>query len=75
MFLASFGDNVQAAAGAEYALANFGDTAYLLWDNGQTYTTLLADYFKTRFTEAGGTLVAEDNYASDATDFAAPVAE
>ena len=29
MFLACFGDNVQAAAGAEYAFKNFGKTAYL----------------------------------------------
>ena len=41
VFLAAFGDNVQAAAGAEYALAEFGDTAYLLWDKGTEYTTLL----------------------------------
>ena len=75
MFLASFGDNVQAAAGAEYALDTFGDSAYLLWDKGQTYTTLLAEYFKARFTEAGGTLVAEDTYESDATDFAAQIAK
>ena len=51
LFLASFGDNVQAAAGAEYAFENFGDTAYLLLDKGQTYTTLLAEYFKDAFTE------------------------
>ena len=75
LFLASFGDNVQAAAAAEYAFENFGDTAYLLFDKGQTYTTLLADYFKTRFTELGGTIVAEDSYESDATDFAAQIAK
>ncbi len=75
MFLEAFGDNVQAAAGAEYALDTFGDTAYLLWDKGQTYTTLLAEYFKDRFNEAGGTIVAEDTYESDATDFAAQIAK
>lgn len=75
MFLEPFGDNVQAAAGAEYALANFGDTAYLLWDKGQTYTTLLGGYFKDRFTSAGGDLVAEDNYESDTTDFSAQIAK
>src|SRR5690242_2414120 len=41
MFLACFGDNVQAAAGAEYAFKNFGKNAYLLIDNGVEYTTLL----------------------------------
>ncbi|MFN8451873.1 MAG: ABC transporter substrate-binding protein [Anaerolineae bacterium] len=68
-FMACFGDNVQAAAAAEYAYANFGPTAYLLTDTGVEYTTLLAEYFKARFTELGGTIVLEDTYADDATDF------
>ncbi len=68
-FMACFGDNVQAAAAAEYAYANFGDTAYLLTDEGVEYTTLLASYFKSRFEELGGTIVLEDTYADDATDF------
>ena len=53
MFLACFGDNVQAAVGAEYAFKNFGKNAYLLWDKGVEYTTLLGSYFKSRFTELG----------------------
>lgn len=73
VFLAAFGDNVQAAAGAEYALANFGDTAYLLWDKGQEYTTLLGSYFKDAFTHAGGTIVLEDSYEDTATDFSAQI--
>jgi branched-chain amino acid transport system substrate-binding protein len=75
MFLASFGDNVQAAAGAEYALKNFGKSAYLLWDKGVEYTTLLGAYFKARFTEAGGTIVLEDSYDDKATDFSAQIAK
>jgi branched-chain amino acid transport system substrate-binding protein len=75
MFLACFGDNVQAAAGAEYALANFGPNAYLLWDKGVEYTTLLGGYFKSRFTEAGGTIVLEDSYDDKATDFSAQIAK
>ncbi len=72
-FMACFGDNVQAAAGAEYAFKNFGSTAYLLWDEGVEYTTLLASYFKTRFEQLGGTIVLEDTYADDATDFSAQI--
>ena len=72
-FMACFGDNVQAAAGAEYAYKNFGHTAYLLWDQGVEYTTLLASYFKTRFEQLGGTIVLEDTYADDATDFSAQI--
>src|SRR6478672_5427315 len=73
MFLACFGDNVQAAAGAEYAFKNFGKNAYLLLDKGVEYTTLLAAYFKSRFTELGGTLVLEDQYDDKATDFSAQI--
>jgi len=46
MFLACFGDNVQAAAGAEFVLNKLnGKNAYLLRDNSTEYTTLLAKYF------------------------------
>jgi branched-chain amino acid transport system substrate-binding protein len=75
MFLACFGDNVQAAAGAEYAFKNFGKNAYLLWDKGVEYTTLLGGYFKSRFTELGGTLALEDSYDDKATDFSAQIAK
>jgi branched-chain amino acid transport system substrate-binding protein len=73
MFLACFGDNVQAAVGAEYAFKEFGKNAYFLWDKGVEYTTLLGDYFKTRFTELGGTIALEDSYDDDATDFSAQI--
>ncbi len=73
MFLACFGDNVQAAAGAEFAAKNFGKSAYLLWDKGVEYTTLLGGYFKARFTDLGGTLVLEDSYDDKATDFSAQI--
>lgn len=75
MFLACFGDNVQAAVGAEYGFKNYGQTAYLLWDKGVEYTTLLSGYFKARFTELGGTIVLEDSYETDATDFSAQIAK
>ncbi len=75
MFLACFGDNVQAAVGAEYSLKNFGKNAYLLSDKGVEYTTLLAAYFKTRFIEAGGKVVLEDSYDDKATDFSAQIAK
>jgi branched-chain amino acid transport system substrate-binding protein len=75
MFLACFGDNVQAAAGAEFAFNKFGKTAYLLWDKGVEYTTLLGGYFKARFTEMGGSLVLDDSYDDKATDFSAQIAK
>ena len=75
MFLACFGDNVQAAVGAEYGFKNYGKTAYLLWDKGVEYTTLLSGYFKARFTELGGTIALEDSYETAATDFSAQIAK
>jgi branched-chain amino acid transport system substrate-binding protein len=73
MFLACFGDNVQAAVGAEYSYNTFGHNAYFLWDKGVEYTTLLGQYFKTRFTELGGTIALEDSYDDKATDFSAQI--
>ncbi len=73
MFLACFGDNVQAAAGAEYAFDKFGKNAYFLWDKGVEYTTLLGQYFKARFTELGGTILLEESYDDKATDFSAQI--
>lgn len=75
MFLACFGDNVQAAAGAEYGFKTFGKNAYLLLDKGVEYTTLLGGYFKSRFTDLGGTIVLEDQYDDKATDFSAQIAK
>jgi branched-chain amino acid transport system substrate-binding protein len=73
MFLACFGDNVQAAVGAEFSFKKFGKNAYFLWDKGVEYTTLLGAYFKARFTELGGTLLLEDSYDDKATDFSAQI--
>jgi branched-chain amino acid transport system substrate-binding protein len=75
MFLACFGDNVQAAVGAEYSYDTFGHNAYFLWDKGIEYTTLLGKYFKERFTELGGTIALEDSYEDAATDFSAQIAK
>jgi branched-chain amino acid transport system substrate-binding protein len=73
LFLACFGDNVQAAVGAEYATQKFGTNATFLWDKGQEYTTLLGKYFKSRFAELGGKIVLEDSYEDKATDFQAQI--
>ncbi len=69
MFLVAFGDNVQAAAAAEYSYKNLGKTAYILANKGMDYTKLLAQYFKERFTEMGGQILAEDAYDMGDTDF------
>ena len=74
LFLACFGDNVQAAAGAEYAVSTLkSKSVYLLIDKGMEYTLLLGKYFKERFVELGGTVVLEDNYQTGDKDFSAQI--
>jgi branched-chain amino acid transport system substrate-binding protein len=75
LFLACFGDNVQAAAGAEYAYDTLkAKTAYLLIDKDMEYTRLLGKYFKERFTELGGKVVLEDTYQTGDKEFSAQIA-
>jgi branched-chain amino acid transport system substrate-binding protein len=75
-FMACFGDNTQAAAGAEYAYSVLSaKTAYLVFDETTDYTVLLARYFKERYLQLGGKIVGEDTYAGGATDFSAQIAK
>jgi len=74
MFLACFGDNVQAAAGAEFVLNKLsGKTVYLLRDNTTEYTTLLAKYFKEAYENGGGKIVLADDYKHGDTSFTAQI--
>lgn len=74
LFLACFGDNVQAAAAAEYA-SDYLDlkTVYLLIDENMEFTMLLGTYFKERYTELGGEIVLEDTYKGGTRDFSAQI--
>lgn len=74
LFLACFGDNVQAAAGAEFAVNTLkAKTAYLLIDKGMEYTLGLGKWFKERFLELGGEIVLEDFYTLGDKDYSAQV--
>jgi branched-chain amino acid transport system substrate-binding protein len=74
MFLACFGDNVQAASGAEFVRNKLnGKNVYLLRDNSAEYTTLLAKYFDEAFTKGGGTIIARDDYKSGDKSFTAQI--
>jgi branched-chain amino acid transport system substrate-binding protein len=74
-FMACFGDNTQAAAGAEYAFGTLeANTAWLLFDDTTDYTVLLARYFRERYTELGGVIVGEGTYAGGTVDFSAQIA-
>jgi branched-chain amino acid transport system substrate-binding protein len=66
LFLACFGDNVQAAAGAEFAYdALKARKAAVLFRKGSSYAELLHLYFETRFKELGGEIVAVEPYTLD----------
>jgi branched-chain amino acid transport system substrate-binding protein len=74
LYMACFGDNVQAAAGAEYAYNTLkATTSYLLIDKGMEYTLGLGKYFKDRFTELGGKIVLEDTYQTGDKDYSAQI--
>jgi len=58
LFLACFGDNVQAAAGAEWAYdSRKARTVAVLYNEDTSYTRLLRGYFETRFKELGGKIL------------------
>ncbi|HYN37937.1 MAG TPA: ABC transporter substrate-binding protein [Rhodospirillales bacterium] len=71
LFLACFGDNVQAAAGAEYAADWLGvRTAAILFDKDMDYTRLLQRYFGRSFAAQGGTVVLRAGFHSGELDIA-----
>lgn len=66
LFLACFGDNVQAAAGAEWAYGERGArTASVLFNASMSYTKLLHGYFQARFAELGGVINDVQSYKLD----------
>jgi branched-chain amino acid transport system substrate-binding protein len=67
LFLACFGDNVQAAAAAEWLFRDRGArTVAVLYNSGMDYTRLLHRYFETRFAQLGGKVLKVSGYAPDA---------
>ena len=67
LFLACFGDNVQAAAAAEWAFHDRGARRVaILCDETMSYTRLLRRYFGARFTELGGEIISATGYAGGA---------
>jgi len=63
LFLACFGDNVQAAAGAEWAYQDLGArTVSILFNSDKSYTRLLQGYFETSFKQLGGKVLSVEGY-------------
>ncbi|MEM8957272.1 MAG: ABC transporter substrate-binding protein [Pseudomonadota bacterium] len=57
LYMAAFGDNVQAAAAAEFAAQRLGaQSAAVLYDRRHVYTTLLEGYFRGSFEAQGGSI-------------------
>lgn len=66
LFLACFGDNVQAAAAAESAWEDLGArSAAILYKADDTYTDLLQGYFRARFDALGGQVRTVRTYRGD----------
>ena len=65
LYLACFGDNVQAAAAAEFAYNELGARrAAAFYRRNDTFTELLQGYFTTRFDELGGHTLRATGYES-----------
>ncbi len=63
LFLACFGDNVQAAVAAEWSHRTLSArTAVILFNDSMSYTQLLQGYFSARFEQLGGRVLARRNY-------------
>ena len=63
LFLACFGDNVQAAAGAEWAYRTLkARTVAVLFNEDTVYTRLLHGYFETRYKQLGGKVLSVQPY-------------
>lgn len=77
VFMLPFGDNVQAAVGAEFARDRGWATCGLMLDDQMDFTKFLAEYFVARFTaeDIAGEIVAEVSYATGDTDFSAQITE
>lgn len=72
-FLACFGDDAQAIAGAEFGASRFGKRAAVIFDSRRDYTRTLAGFFRTHLgSKLGGSAVAEFDLASVAAPAIAP---
>jgi len=63
LLLACFGDNVQAAAGAEWAYRTLkAQDVAVIFNESTTYTRLLHGYFETRYKQLGGKVLSVQPY-------------
>ncbi|HET7092159.1 MAG TPA: ABC transporter substrate-binding protein, partial [Thermomicrobiales bacterium] len=77
IFMLPFGDNVQAAAGAEFAQEKGWKTTAMLVDEAMDYTKYLAKYFQERYEsdDIGGKVLSRLAYNIGDTDFSAQLTQ
>ncbi len=69
LFLGCFGDNVQAAAGAEFAKTRLNSKhVFLITNQNMEYTRYLAQYFKNSWLVLGGSVIGDLCYRGNASD-------
>jgi len=74
-WLACFGDNAQAAAVAEYAIKELGLKKVAVWiDTACDFSVAVCTYFKDAWEHYGGTVVYEDYFETEWTDYSELVA-
>ncbi|PKN92723.1 MAG: branched-chain amino acid ABC transporter substrate-binding protein [Chloroflexi bacterium HGW-Chloroflexi-6] len=69
IFRACFIDPFQGLVMAKFALSQGKKTAFIMYDKGNDYVLGLAEAFKESFTSGGGTIVGEEAYTGQDTDF------
>ena len=74
-FLACFGDNVQAAAMAEYAYKDLGLRKVVVWQDIKCdFSVAVTTYFKDAFEHLGGKVLYIDTFETGDKDFSALIA-
>ena len=76
LYMACFGDNVQAYAGVDYAVDVLGaKTAWLFVDTATDYTVTLAKFYRERLEllAGPGSVILEDTYQTSDVDFKAQI--
>ncbi len=72
IFRACYNDSFQGQVVAQFANESLGAmTAAILFDNANDYSKGLTQNFKEKFEAVGGTVIAEESYATGETDFSA----
>jgi branched-chain amino acid transport system substrate-binding protein len=72
-YLAAFGDNVQAAAAAEYALKQGYKTVYTLTSPDISYYANTPEYFVSAYERGGGKRIGTDTFSLGQQDFSVQV--